>query len=105
MYVCTVCPSRSSTHAHEDAGGVTCVCGIRSLSRGWRSPAIETMDGGPAGGETSQSTSAYSEPFPSYHPHTMLFTARGICLRTLRIPSYTVCVKWALIIECMHDVS
>ena len=30
----------------------------------------------------------YFMPLPSYHSHTMLFTARGICLRTLRISSY-----------------
>ena len=29
----------------------------------------------------------YFMPLPSYHSHTMLFTARGICLRTLRISS------------------
>ena len=29
----------------------------------------------------------YFMPLPSYHSHTMLFIARGICLRTLRISS------------------
>ena len=39
MYVCMyICPSRSSTHAREDGGGVTRerTCAIRSSSRvGW----------------------------------------------------------------------
>ena len=39
-------------------------------------------------GETSRSTLAYSEPWIRKPRATaMLFTARGICLRTLRIPS------------------
>ena len=42
------CPSRSSTHAREDGGGVTRV----------RAVVARRMDGG---GETSRSTSEYSE--------------------------------------------
>ena len=96
LSVTLLCPSRSSTRARKDGGGVTHVY-TRSSSRvGW-------MDGWMDGWmvEVRESTPDQT-PGPSrarwmegggtvrlHHQRQLgLLTARGICMRTLRIPSY-----------------
>ena len=77
LSVTLFCPSRSSTHPRKDGGGMTHVY-MRSSSRvGWMGESTPDQTPGP----TLLFTSILSIHFlyPMYHhPHTMLFTARGI---------------------------
>ena len=100
MYVCNISPSRSSTHAREDGGGVTRerTCAIRSSSRvGWMAEVRlkETEERLQYLQQCVPVSKPDQTPGPSLatvRKSDMLFTARGIFLRTLRITS----ILWVL---------
>ena len=84
LSVTLYCPSRSSTHARKDGRGVTHVY-TRSSSR-----VESTPDQTPG-----PSRARWMEGGGTVRLHQLgLLTARGICMRTLRIPS-KLCVSAA----------